>query len=288
MIEETPLTLSLVIPAYNEQDNLAASVRPLCERLDREGIDYEVVVVNDNSSDATPAVAQRLSAKNPRIRLVDRTPPRGFGRAVRAGIESALGDVVVLYMADASDDPDDVVLYYREICNGYDCVFGSRFIKGSRTKNYPWFKLVVNRIVNKGLQLLFWTRFNDLTNSFKAYRSYVLRDCGPFRASHFNITIELSLSAVIRNYNIALVPISWQGRTWGSSNLHLAEMGRRYLSTLIKIYFEKTLIRDDIIAESVAQSRQAGRCPADLEAQVKRLERRLELLERTGAKGGDA
>lgn len=204
---------------------------------------------------------------------------------MRAGIEAATGDVVVLYMADASDDPDDVVLYYREICNGYDCVFGSRFIKGSRTTNYPWLKLLVNRIVNKGLQLLFWTRFNDLTNSFKAYRSYVLRDCGPFRASHFNITIELSLSAVIRNYNIALVPISWQGRTWGSSNLHLTEMGRRYLSTLIKIYFEKTLIRDDIIAESVAQVRQSRQCSPDLEARVKRLEHRLDSMQKNAAAG---
>ena len=275
MTQDTPLTLSVVIPAYNEQDNIAASLTPLCARLESEGLDYEIVVVNDNSVDRTHQVVADLSVANPRIRLVDRTPPRGFGRAVRAGIEAAVGDVVVIYMADASDDPADVVMYYREISNGYDCVFGSRFIKGSKTSNYPKFKLFVNRLVNKGLQLLFWTRFNDLTNSFKAYRSYVLRECGPFRASHFNITIELSLSALIRNYNIALVPISWQGRTWGSSNLHLTEMGRRYLSTLIKIYFEKTLIRDDIIAESVAQARIAGRCPTDLEVRVKRLEKQL-------------
>ena len=101
-------------------------------------------------------------------------------------------------MADASDDPDDVVVYYRKILEGYDCVFGSRFIQAARSTNYPLVKLFVNRIVNKLLQWLFWTRFNDLTNAFKAYRTAVIRDCGPYRASHFNITIEMSLSALIR------------------------------------------------------------------------------------------
>jgi len=271
---QTPsaLTLSVVVPAYNEGANLPDSLRPLWQRLDQAGIDYELVVVNDNSSDATGEVITSLAQENPRVRRVDRRPPRGFGRAIRSGLDAATGEVIVIFMADASDDPDDVVLYYNEICNGYDCVFGSRFIKGSRTSNYPWVKLLVNRLVNQGLRLLFWTRFNDLTNAFKAYRAHVIRACGPYRASHFNITIELSLSALIRNYNIAQVPISWQGRTWGSSNLHLKEMGRRYLSTLIKIYFEKTLIRDDLIAEEAASRAAPG--PQD------GVERRLEALER--------
>lgn len=282
MQQKTPLTLSVVIPAYNEEENIPASLRLLWDKLDASGIDYELVVVNDNSVDATARVLAELELENPRIRRVDRTPPRGFGRAVRAGIDAAVGDVIVLYMADASDDPADVVMYYNEICNGYDCVFGSRFIAGSKVSNYPVVKLLVNRLVNTMLRLLFWTRFNDLSNSFKAYRSYVLRECGPFRASHFNITIELSLSAIIRNYNILQVPISWQGRTWGSSNLHLREMGRRYLSTLIKIYFEKTLIRDDIIAESLAHRGRSNVCSGELTPRLDALEARLEALERRG------
>ena len=101
--------------------------------------------------------------------------------AIRAGLEGVKGDVVVVYMADLSDSPEDVVAYYRKIREGYDCVFGSRFIKGSTVENYPIVKLVCNRIVNQGIRLLFWTRFNDLTNAFKAYRTAVIRDCGPYR-----------------------------------------------------------------------------------------------------------
>ncbi|MBI4806726.1 MAG: glycosyltransferase family 2 protein [Desulfovibrio sp.] len=279
MPQNTPLTLSVVIPAFNEEQNISTSLRSLWTRLEAAGIDYELVVVNDNSTDQTSEVLTGLAAENPRIKRVDRFPPRGFGRAIRTGLDAAKGDVLIIYMADASDEPDDVVMYFKEISNGYDCVFGSRFIKGSRTSNYPKIKLMVNRLVNTMLRLLFWTRFNDLTNSFKAYRSHVIRECGPYRASHFNITIELSLSALIRNYNILQVPISWQGRTWGSSNLHLTEMGRRYLSTLIKIFFEKTLIRDDLIAETVSQRSKSSR-DADLESRVLNLEARLEALER--------
>jgi len=278
MTQTAPLTLSVVIPAHNEEKNIPGSLRNLWRRLDDAGIDYELVVVNDNSADGTGEVLGTLAVENPRLRRVDRTPPRGFGRAIRAGLDAAKGDVIVIYMADASDDPGEVVMYYNEICNGYDCVFGSRFMKGSKTSNYPKLKLMVNRLVNTMMRILFWTRYNDLTNSFKAYRAHVLRECGPFRASHFNITIELSLSALIRNYNILQVPISWQGRTWGSSNLHLKEMGRRYLSTLIKIYFEKTLIRDDLIAETLAHRKLSS--SHSLEGRIIRLEERLEKLER--------
>ncbi|MFP5259936.1 MAG: glycosyltransferase family 2 protein, partial [Acidobacteriota bacterium] len=216
---------------------------------------------------------------DPGVAVVRREPPRGFGRAVRSGLERATGDVIVICMADLSDDPEDIIKYYRKIEEGFDCVFGSRFISGSRCVNYPRLKLFVNRIVNTMMQLLFWTRYNDLTNSFKAYRSYVIRDLMPLKACHFNITIELSLNTLIRGYAIAQVPISWQGRTWGSSNLHLSEMGRRYLSTLLRAWFEKNLILDDLMAESMAcRVRNAARA-ADLDTRLGSLERRLAALE---------
>ena len=273
------LKLSVVIPAYNEEGNITATVDGIRAVLAREKIPYELVLVDDNSADATGNVLETLAAADPSIVPVRRQPPRGFGRAVRAGLERAAGDVIVICMADLSDDPEDIVMYYRKIEEGYDCVFGSRFIRGSRCVNYPKLKLFVNRIVNTMMQLLFWTRYNDLTNSFKAYRSYVIRDLMPLKACHFNITIELSLNTLIRGYAIAQVPISWQGRTWGSSNLHLSEMGRRYLSTLLRAWFEKNLILDDVMAESMAcRSRNAGRT-ADLETRLASLETRLASLE---------
>ena len=219
-------------------------------------------------------------AEDPCVRTVNRRPPGGIGRAIRAGLELVTGDVVVVYMADGSDHPTDAVAYYRKIEEGYDCVFGSRFIQGSQVTDYPRQKLVVNRIVNKMMQWLFRCPFNDLTNAFKAYRADVLRECGPFRASHFNILIEMSLSAVIRDYHIAQIPIRWTGRTWGSSNLRLREMGRRYLSTLIRSLAEWFLIYDDLISERLA-ARQTEKTRLDRhESHLHALDQRLEAVER--------
>ena len=90
---------------------------------------------------------------------------------------------------------------------------------------------------------------NDMTNAFKAYRAEVIEHCGPYRACHFNITLEMSLSALISGYRIKEVPISWEGRTWGSTNLRMREMGRRYLCTLLMLFFQRILMSDDVIAE---------------------------------------
>lgn len=249
--------LSVIIPAYNESGNIESSLTELMMTFEGSNIDsFEIIVVNDNSSDDTCLVVQGLQEKYEGIKLVSKGPPNGFGRAIRVGLEHVTGDVVIPYMADASDDPKDVVLYYQKICEGYDCVFGSRFIKGSKVENYPKFKLVVNRLVNHLIRLLFLTRHNDLTNAFKAYRTEVVKACGPYQACHFNITLEMSLGALIRGYTIARVPINWYGRNWGSSNLHIREMGRRYLSTLLRIWAEKALISDDIIAEKINRNLQ--------------------------------
>jgi dolichol-phosphate mannosyltransferase len=268
--------ISIVIPAYNEEHSIVKCMEELRSVIGQKyGIPYEIVVVNDNSKDDTEALVRGQMQVDPAVRLVSRKPPGGFGRAVRSGLEEVRGDIVVIYMADLSDDAEDVVAYYRKIQEGYDCVFGSRFIKGSKVNHYPRLKLVVNRIVNHCIQIMFWTRFNDLTNAFKAYRTEVIRECGPYHASHFNITLELSLGALVRKYNIVQVPISWSGRTWGSSNLRIGEMGRRYLSTLLMMFFARYLIADDLIAERLASRNRRSRYFDDLDRRVKAIERHL-------------
>lgn len=247
------MKLSVVIPAHNEEANIGECVDELVAVLEREQIPFEIVVINDNSRDGTEREVLNRSRERPNIRLIHRPPPGGFGRAIRTGLEFISGDVVVIYMADKSDHPQDAVLYYRTIAEGYDCVFGSRFVRGARVHRYPRLKLVVNRIVNIAIQWMFWTKFNDLTNAFKAYRTDVIRRCGPYRACHFNITLELSLSALISGYRIAQVPIQWEGRTWGSSNLRMAEMGRRYMCTLLMLFFQRILLADDVQSERMRE-----------------------------------
>lgn len=267
--------LSVVIPAYNEENNLVKTVTDLQEVLRNEKIPYELILVNDNSTDNTSKTIKDLMDKDENVRTVNRRPPRGFGRAVRSGLEVITGDAVIICMADSSDDPKDVAKYYKKLEEGYDCVFGSRFIKNSKIEKYPVIKLIVNRIVNKSIQWMFWCKFNDLTNVFKAYKVDVIRSCGPYRGCHFNITLELSLNALVRKYSIAQIPINWYGRTRGSSNFSLKQMGRRYLATLIKIYAEKILISDDLEAEKLAHSRQYAINTNEILSRIEKLEKEM-------------
>lgn len=252
------LRYSILIPAYNEEENILPTLDALAAALRAEAIPFELLVVNDNSTDNTPQVVEAKTADIPEIHLVHNTPPGGLGRAIRCGLNHFNGDVLAVVMADSSDHPDDVVRCYRKIEEGYDCVFGSRFVSGSKVTHYPPVKLVVNRIVNKAMQLLFLTHHNDLTNAFKVYRRHVIESILPLQAAHFNITIEMSLSSLIRRYRIASIPITWSGRTWGVSNLRLRKMGRRYLCTLLMIWCERLLILDDLMMETKAPVEEDG------------------------------
>jgi dolichol-phosphate mannosyltransferase len=237
--------LSVVIPARNEEGCVAETVRRLIETLRQDGIPHEVIVVDDGSTDGTFSVVAKLAAELPSIRLVTNAGRHGFGMAVRMGLGLANGEIVTIVMADGSDSPGDVVTYYRKIEEGYECVFGSRFIKGSRIIDYPKHKLILNRLVNHFIRAIFQFRYNDTTNAFKMYRKYVVDAMQPLISPHFNLTVEMPLKAAVRGFSYAVVPISWTNRASGESKLKLQEMGSRYLFIVLYLWLEKTLSRGD-------------------------------------------
>src|SRR5205807_7311808 len=148
-------------------------------------------------------------------------------------------------MADGSDDPEDLLSYYRLLLAGFDCAFGSRFIQGSRVYDYPLFKRVLNRIVNTGIRIVFGHGYNDTTNAFKAYRREVIDSIQPLLSHHFNLTVEMPLKAIVRGHSYGIVPISWENRAWGQSKLRLQEMGSRYLFIVLYVFLEHHLSRGD-------------------------------------------
>src|SRR5207247_10482352 len=116
-----------------------------------------------------------LSAWFPSPRYLNNPDLHGFVRPVRHGLENFQGDAVDVYMADASDLPEDLALFFRKMsAEEVDCVFGSRFLAGSRLLNYALPKLILNRIANHVIRLLFGLRYNDITNAFKLYRRNVI------------------------------------------------------------------------------------------------------------------
>lgn len=239
------MKLSVVIPARNEADTLGSTLDRLRDRLQREQIPYEILVVDDGSTDRTAEVVLERRSLDPAVRLVSNDGPHGFGYAVRRGLDSFSGDAVATVMADGSDDPDDLVRYYYILRDSAECAFGSRFVAGSHVVDYPRFKLVINRLANLFIRLLFRVNYNDVTNAFKAYRATVIRGCHPFLSPHFNLTVELPLKAIVRGYSYEVVPISWRQRATGESNLRLKEMGSRYLFIVLYLWLERLLTKGD-------------------------------------------
>lgn len=245
------MKLSVVIPAYNEEAAVGETVEGVVSVLSREGIDHEVIVVDDSSSDRTSAAVEDVATSHPQVRCLPSPYPRGFGFAVRAGLDAFEGDAVAIVMADGSDSPADLVSYQRLLEEGYECAFGSRFMHGSSVTDYPRSKLIMNRIVNWGIRVLFRHGYNDTTNAFKAYRREVIENLQPLLSHHFNLTVELPLKAVVRGYSYGIVPISWTNRKAGASKLSLNEMGSRYLFIVLYVFLEHHLSRGDYRRESV-------------------------------------
>ncbi|MEZ4670697.1 MAG: glycosyltransferase family 2 protein [Anaerolineae bacterium] len=240
------MKLSIVIPARNEEGNIGSTLNLLTSHLDGAGVNnFEIIVVDDGSKDRTGEVVQEAAARDPRIHCVRNAGRNGYGRAVAYGLNHFTGDAVVVYMADASDSPEDVVRYYRILRDEADCAFGSRFMRGSAVYDYPQFKLVINRLANFVIRIMFGLRYNDVTNAFKGYRREVIESCRPFVSPHFNLTIEIPLKAIVRGYTYKTLPITWRNRTVGESALKLKEQGSRYLYTLLTVWFEYLLVRHD-------------------------------------------
>jgi dolichol-phosphate mannosyltransferase len=239
------MKLSVVVPARNEAGSIGATVDAIRERLEREGVDYEIVVVDDGSADATAAEVRLRCAVDSRVRLVQNEGPHGFGRAVRRGLDVFEGDGVAIMMADGSDSPEDLVRYFYILRDRAECAFGSRFVPGSQVIDYPRLKLAINRLANLFIRVLFGLRYNDVTNAFKAYRATVIRGCRPLLSPHFNLTVELPLKAVVRGYSYEIIPIAWRQRERGMSALRLREMGSRYLFIVLYVWLERALTRGD-------------------------------------------
>ena len=228
-----------IVPKKLQKTTLFNSFKEL------QKVPHEIVVVDDHSTDKTWEILQAIAKENPRLRPVQNIGEPGFGRTIAWGLEEIRGDAVVIMMADESDDCRDVARYWQKLNEGWDCVFGSRFVKGGGVIDYPRIKLWINRLANRFLRTLFRIKLNDTTNAFKAYRKTVVDGCQPLISPHFNLTVELPLKAIVRGFSWTVIPISWKNRRAGVPKLKLKEMGSRYFFIIMYVWLEKFFSRGD-------------------------------------------
>lgn len=235
--------LSVVVPAYDEAGVIGETLAALREALDREGFAYEVVVVDDGSADATPALLAALAADWPQLRPVRHEGPHGYGHAVRRGLAEYRGEAVAVAMADGSDSPADLVRYYRAILDGADCAFGTRFSGGARVEGYPRFKLALNRAGNWLISALVGRHFEDWTNGFKCFRRPVVERMQPLVCGEFNLTVEMSIKAALSGARIVVAPNDWRQRDGGESKFRTLRLARLYLMTVAYCLLQHRLAR---------------------------------------------
>jgi len=250
LIKEPLRLLSIVIPARNEEGCISSTVEHLHLELRLRGVPHEIVVVDDGSSDSTWEKLLESRERLPTLRPLQNSGLHGFGRAITCGLDQIHGDAVVIMMADESDDCRDVVRYWELLNQGWDAVFGSRFMKGGGVIDYPWLKLRMNRLANLFIRLMFGVKLNDTTNAFKAYRATVIEGCRPILSPHFNLTVELPLKTIVRGYTWTVIPITWRNRRTGKAKLELREMGSRYLFICLYLWLEKYFSRGDYRKQS--------------------------------------
>ncbi len=236
--------LSVVIPAYNEEGVIETTVRSLIEALKQQDFPWEILVVNDASRDSTREILLRLEAEEPRLRHLDNEGRHGYGHAVRCGLLGFRGTAAIVAMADGSDAPGDVVRYAQVLRDGHDCAFGMRFGPGGNVKGYPPVKRIANRLGNHLIALLAGVSYTDLTNGFKGYKRWVIEDLmQPLVSGEFNLTIEMSLKAVLGGATYTVVPNSWIQRDAGESKFKMFKVGWLYLITIIYCMIDAKLKR---------------------------------------------
>lgn len=230
--------VDLIVPVFNEAGNLRETVERTIQTLRREAEGWEfgiLLVVSGKSTDESERIATELDEEFTEVSRLVRRTDFGFGNAVKDGLAHADGDVLIPFMSDLSDDPSDISQMIAQIRAGYDVVYGSRFIDGGSANGYPKLKLLYNRAFNNTLRLLFGIPERDITNAFTAYRREVIEDIGveTLRSESFDITAELPLRAVVRGFRCTEVPVSWQSRTAGVSNLNATRMGSVYFRRML-------------------------------------------------------
>ena len=236
--------LSIIIPLRNEIDNLENIKDNFNKNL--KNINFEAILVNDFSSDETFQKANEIAKGNKNFKVFD-NKKKGLGGAINLGIKKTIGDYICIMMADLSDDFNDLKNYYFKIKdNNLDAVFGSRFTKKSKVIDYPFKKLILNRIFNIVVQILFLNKYNDYTNAFKIYNAKVLKNMLPFVSESFNIFLEIPLKIISRKYSYEVISINWYNRKVGKAKFNIKELRSKYLFTLIYCFIEKVLLNKKI------------------------------------------
>lgn len=232
------MKISVILPAHNEEGNIGKMIEGLLNKYDRDIL--EIIAVNDASVDNTAERVSALSRIHKKVKLVNRVPPPGVGRALKDGFKnlSENAEWVLTMDSDFVQNIDEVERLIRKAQEGYDGVYGSRYIEGAHFEGYPKLKMISNRIYHFFVSNLLHTRIVDFTNNFKLMKAEILRN-NEWKSNDFAINAELGIFPLIWGYKITEVPVSWIQRTAGKSTFKVFKLMPSYGWVLLRALKEQ-------------------------------------------------
>ena len=237
--------VTVVIPAYHEEAGIARVLDRLIEGI---SLEFEILVVVDDASDPTVGAVEVHAGQDPRVHVIVNTHGRGPANAIRFGIDSASHPVVVVTMADGSDDPRMIDPLARLVERGVVVAAASRYSPGGQQVGGPALKSMLSRSAGRSLGIFGRVGTDDATNSFKAYSTEFVREVGIDSRSGFEIGLELTAKARRLRRPVAELPTIWLERTLGESRFDLRGWVPKYLRWYL-FAFGPQLTVDDVRRE---------------------------------------
>jgi glycosyltransferase involved in cell wall biosynthesis len=231
------MKLSIIVPAHNEQENIAEVINKIEESLD---IEHGLIVVNDNSTDGTVEIVERLSRQYDNIRLVHNKLENGFANALKTGFSNANTDIVIPIMADLCDDITTIPMILVKIKDGYDVVCGCRYAKGGARLGGSKLKGFLSGLGGLSIHYLLGIPTHDVANAFKMYRKKVI-DSIDIKATGFEISMEITLKAYYSGFKITEVPTVWRERTRGKSSFKVLKLLPDYLKLYMWAIYKRLI-----------------------------------------------
>jgi len=231
-------SVSFVVPCHNEEMNIERLVDNIFGFYGPYV--HEILLVNDNSTDRTREVAEQVAASEPRVKVLNRRPPNGVGRALREGYAAATGSYILTMDCDFVEILPEFRDLFDAVAEGYDGAIGSRFSHESLLINYPFLKILCNRSFHLLANIFLPLRVRDTSNNLKVYKAEVLKAIN-IEEDHFAANVETGLKPLLAGYNIKEVPISWINRTidMGSSSFRIVNVAPNYSRALLRMLLKR-------------------------------------------------
>jgi glycosyltransferase involved in cell wall biosynthesis len=231
--QAAPPELSVVIPVFNEAEN----IRPVLEGFQTKvSTPHEILIVHDFDEDSTVPIVREMIPRTPGLRLHRNDLGRGVLNAMKAGIAASRGPLVLISMADGSDELECVDPMVDRARAGADLVAASRYMHGGRQIGGPWIKSLLSRGAGLSLHWFGGVPIHDPTNNFKLYRRTFLDSVVIESRGGFELALELSVKATVGGHRLAEVPTTWRDRTAGTSNFKLKAWLPMYLRWYLHVF----------------------------------------------------